>query len=101
MCDCNNKSNSKPVKGTVPTWSQNWLFLCKGLSVCLGEMISGSSTGASPGPDLQDAEVRDHHQVRGTSLSLQRRTKAKRAPEKYNLRAKEDETRVSKATNRD
>ena len=45
MCDCNNKSNGKPVKGTVPTWSQNWLFLCKGLSVCLGEMTSGSAPG--------------------------------------------------------
>ena len=26
MCDYNNKSNRKQVKGTVPTWSQNWLF---------------------------------------------------------------------------
>ena len=87
MYDCNNKSNRKQVKGIVPKWSQNWLFLCKGLSACLGEMISGSATGASPGQDLQNSEVRDHYQVQGTSLSLKKRTKAKRVPEKYNLRA--------------
>ena len=27
LYDYNNKSNEKQVKETVPTWSQNWLFL--------------------------------------------------------------------------
>ena len=27
MCDYSNKSNREQVKDTVPTWSQNWLFL--------------------------------------------------------------------------
>lgn len=94
MYDCNNTSSRKQVKGTFPKWSQNWFFLCKCLSACLGEMISGSATGASPGQDLQNSEVRDHYQVQGASLSLKKRTKAERVPEKYNPRAKEDETSV-------
>ena len=48
MCDYSNKSNREPVKDTVPTWSQNWLFL----NILSCRVYSGPPT-ALPVPQRQ------------------------------------------------